>query len=64
MLNGIEQVASHCGGCGGEKDAEGWCANYCEDGDSPNDRFCRHCGNEMASDEPISAYCRQCVESV
>lgn len=21
-----------CGGCGGEKDAEGWCARYCMDG--------------------------------
>lgn len=22
-------TADHCSVCGGEKDAEGWCANYC-----------------------------------
>ncbi len=22
-------TADHCGKCGGEKDGEGWCANYC-----------------------------------
>lgn len=22
-------TADHCSSCGGERDAEGWCANYC-----------------------------------
>ncbi|MBU1034368.1 hypothetical protein KKD42_01060 [Patescibacteria group bacterium] len=26
-------TAHYCSGCGGEKDAEGWCANYCEQDD-------------------------------
>lgn len=31
MPRSPEWEAAHCSSCGGEKDAEGWCANYCTD---------------------------------
>lgn len=31
-------TADHCSKCGGERDAEGWCVNYCEDYDGLSDQ--------------------------
>lgn len=36
---GPEWEATHCSRCGGEKDAEGWCANYCTDDDPPLEKL-------------------------
>ncbi len=56
----------NCGLCGGEKDAEGWCANYCMD-DGPSDECCmcsdagvvpcNTCGGRSAFGDACSANC-------
>ncbi len=33
----VRHSAEFCSLCGGERDGEGWCANYCMDGDEPVD---------------------------
>ena len=32
-----EQYYNSCPKCGGEKDGEGWCANYCMEGENGDD---------------------------
>ena len=33
----MRHPAEYCSKCGGEKDVEGWCVNYCTDDDMDDD---------------------------
>lgn len=58
--------AERCSKCGGEKDAEGWCAKYCMDEDEENDEEaeneCEACGEDHETRECSMGFCGNCYE--
>jgi hypothetical protein len=63
-MSGHTANAEHgnCGKCGGSKDSEGWCRNYCTNDDAVQVFRCRGCRVIVeCSDKRMSFYvCNSC----